>query len=762
MVPLSETLVPRALEIDVISFAEVKSIIENANAGDIINLNIKNDLMFTSSVVMKTNLTINITNGSGGDEVILSYTTGGNFRHFSTNPSGAASLADVPNLSMTISEGVVLDGNATSGGIGFYSSGGQLTLNGCSVINCVRSGSGEAGNGGGLWVGGSTAPCVLAMRDVLIANCTANSGGGIHISSGAVATMYNGKITGNIAGAVGSNGGGVYVFAATASFNMNGGTISNNTATNGGGVFNLSGTFTMSGNAAIIDNTATNNAGTAGNGGGVFNSGGHFIMNGGAISGNVTARIGGGVRNNGVNALFDMRGGEIRGNTSLGDVGGGVTNMSGATFNLYDGRISGNESMVFSGGGVNNQASTLVMTGGEISGNTATSGGGVLNWSGGGFIMEGGTISDNITMAAEGRGGGVFNFGPATFVMRGGAITGHTTASYGGGINNTGADAFVTIESGIIEGNTATVDGGGIWIAHENLANLAVGPDAVFVDNSASGAFNRNPIDDELYFSRIFGTRWTWPFTQGYNNFDISYTYGTPFAFPVEVFLQGTLRVTGAPLPGGSFVFGVFDQSGDLVVTATADVAGNINFPALTFTEPGTFHFTLREITPARGGWTADTSVFPAIITVIDNGEGQLIATVDYPYGPPSFTSTHTQPQPQPAPATVTLRATKRVCGACLRAGCFAFGLYDQCCNEVGRASNDRDGNVIFPELTFTEPGVHCYTMRELSFSNSCWITDTRAHTVFIAITKNSAGQLIANVNYPKGQPVFINWFCPS
>lgn len=517
---------------EIATFEQLKNAIENANDGDVLTLIVLNDLLFASSVVISRSLTIHLTNGSGANEVVLSFTAGGNFRHFSTNPNGTTALADVPNLIMTIGEGIVLNGNNTSGGIGFNSSGGQLILDGCSIINCVRSGSGVAGNGGGLWVGGHTAICTLSMQDVLIATCSAINGGGVFVNDNAVCTMNNGEISGNTAIQDNSNGGGVYVFSAANSFTMNGGTIKNNTASNGGGVFNLNGIFTMSGNAAIVGNTGSNSAGTAGNGGGVYNLGGHFTMNDGAISGNTTARIGGGVRNHGAGAVFDMLRGEISGNASVGDAGGGVTNISGATFNLYGGKISGNTSAVFSGGGINNQASTLVMTGGEISGNTASSGGGVLNWSNARFTMEGGIISDNKTFAAEGRGGGVFNFGPATFTMSGGIISGHTTASYGGGINNSGADAIVAIAGGTISNNTAIVDGGGVWIDHGSLANLVVEPGAIFSNNSASRAFSRNPIDDELYFTHSFGTRWTSPFTQGYNNYDISYINGTPFSLP--------------------------------------------------------------------------------------------------------------------------------------------------------------------------------------------------------------------------------------
>jgi len=51
----------------------------------------------------------------------------------------------------------------------------------------------------------------------------------------------------------------------------------------------------------------------------------------------------------------------------------------------------------------------------------------------------------------------------------------------------------------------------------------------VFSNNRASAAYDRAESDDELYRKHI-GSRVTWtsPFEQGYNNYDISYTKGTP------------------------------------------------------------------------------------------------------------------------------------------------------------------------------------------------------------------------------------------
>ncbi|MCC8160280.1 MAG: dockerin type I domain-containing protein, partial [Oscillospiraceae bacterium] len=89
-------------------------------------------------------------------------------------------------------------------------------------------------------------------------------------------------------------GGGVYIFRYGGTFTMEGGTISNNTATSGGGVYLDSGkTFNLTG-GTVDGNTATTS------GGGVYvYSKGTFNMTGGEVSNNTAASSGGGVYNEG-------------------------------------------------------------------------------------------------------------------------------------------------------------------------------------------------------------------------------------------------------------------------------------------------------------------------------------------------------------------------------------------------------------------------------------------------------------------------------
>jgi pilin isopeptide linkage protein len=345
--------------------------------------------------------------------------------------------------------------------------------------------------------------------------------------------------------------------------------------------------------------------------------------------------------------------------------------------------------------------------------------------------MAGGTVSNN---AADENGGGVYILNKGNFIMT----------------------------SGELSGNTARADGGGVWVSYSNLPSLDVGADAIFSNNRASRAFNRNLIDDAIYFAHIHATHWTSPFTQGYNNFDIAYTNGTPFYFSTNVSLTASKSATGAQLPAGRFAFGVFNELGDIELTASNNADGSVLFPAITFGEPGVFNYTIREITQSGAGWTTDDSVYPVIITVTDNGTGQLVTQVNYPDGAPVFTNTFEPPIVPPVPAEIRIQARKITCGARLRTRMFSFGVFDQNGNEVTEATNDRCGNIAFPIFMIEEPGVYRYTVRESGFYGcGCgWVLDPRQYPIIITVTKNGR-QLTADIRYPDGEPIFINHYCP-
>ena len=143
-----------------------------------------------------------------------------------------------------------------------------------------------------------------------------------------------------------------------------------------------------------------------------------------------------------------------------------------------------------------------------------------------------GTISGNIAD----RGGGVCNSG-AVFSMLGGEILGNKAISDGGGVYNTERvdngmyywetgkhfDSSFNLIGGTISGNIAD-NGGGVWVDINKLGNLYVSDGVMFSNNLASISYDRNPEHDDVYAKHVSNkVVWTEPFTQGYNNYDISY-----------------------------------------------------------------------------------------------------------------------------------------------------------------------------------------------------------------------------------------------
>ena len=301
------------------------------------------------------------------------------------------------------------------------------------------------------------------------------SGIGVEVKKGTF-DMYGGEITGNSA----SNGGGVYVWGGS-KFDLYGGKISGNKVNNDGGGVCVAAT-------------------------------GEFNMRGGEISGNIAATYGGGVYV-ATTGEFNMRGGTIGGaaadkankanKANYGGVyvdGGGTLNMSGGKFTMSGGEISVNTA-TSNGGGVyvGGSGSTFILNGNaSITDNTAKNGGGVYE-GGGKFNMSGGaSISRN--EATTGNGGGVY-VGGGVFTMSGGSITSNHTANkanYGGGVYVDTHGTF-NMSGGTIGGaaadkaNKAKNGGGGVYVSGGTF-NMSGGS---ITGNDSNGVF----VDDRATFT---------------------------------------------------------------------------------------------------------------------------------------------------------------------------------------------------------------------------------------------------------------------
>ena len=188
----------------------------------------------------------------------------------------------------------------------------------------------------------------------------------------------------------------------------------------------------------------TDNNGDKYDGRGVDVSNGTFNMYGGSITDNKAFDgVGVGMKR----GTFNMYGGNITENktgtsksTKRKGTDGGVSVGEHSIFNMYAGTIRGNEGA--NGGGVGISKGTFNMSGGTIENNGATGdeynrdssgyGGGVCIYvtENSMFNMSGGIIKNN----RAAYGGGVFVGSTQSFNMTGGEITGNIATVYGGGV----------------------------------------------------------------------------------------------------------------------------------------------------------------------------------------------------------------------------------------------------------------------------------------------------------------------------------------
>lgn len=123
-----------------------------------------------------------------------------------------------------------------------------------------------------------------------------------------------------------------------------------------------------------------------------------------------------------------------------------------------------------------------------------------------------------------------------------------------------------------------------------------------------------------------------------------TYAHGT-----TSVVLGATKVLSGKALADGQFTFVLTAEDGT-VYQAKNDAAGSVAFPALTFAEPGTYVYTISEVNDKQANVAYDTATYRVVVNVVDDGQGNLVATVAYDGGAaPTFKNSYTEP-PAPTP----------------------------------------------------------------------------------------------------------------
>ena len=204
-----------------------------------------------------------------------------------------------------------------------------------------------------------------------------------------------------------------------------------------------------------------------------------------------------------------------------------------------------------------------------------------------------------------------------------------------------------------------------------------------------------------------------------------------------EIALEVTKKLEGKTLEKDAFSFQLLDDQGNVLQTVKNDENGKVKFEAIKYKEAGTFKYTIKEVNDNKPGYTYDANVLKATVTVEDV-LGEKLASVKFEDSKKEFTNTYAVKE-----AKLQLEAKKVLNGKALEAGKFEFELKEDGA-VLHTVSNDANGKIQFPELTFTEEKTYTYTITEKAGDVAGVEYDPNAYEVTVVVKDNGQGQLVA------------------
>ena len=259
-------------------------------------------------------------------------------------------------------------------------------------------------------------------------------------------------------------------------------------------------------------------------------------------------------------------------------------------------------------------------------------------------------------------------------------------------------------------------------------------------------------------------------YPDGKSKFGFVNTYSTGEPIPMDIKGSKVLSHAKGLIPNdiaGKFIFTITALTDGAPMpentTATNDAAGNVNFGKTTFklsdlenvapaadgSRTKVFEYKVTE-TGSAAGVTNDPDAVTGktfTITLTDDGKGHLSATKDSTKDPAqetafTFTNTYTVGE-LPSSITDQIKIDKNLTGRDLKKGEFTFELLEDG-KVIATGSNDTSGNVTFDKITYTQPGHHTYTVREVNNDLGGVTYDDQAYTVYTQIIDQGNGKLKA------------------
>lgn len=224
-----------------------------------------------------------------------------------------------------------------------------------------------------------------------------------------------------------------------------------------------------------------------------------------------------------------------------------------------------------------------------------------------------------------------------------------------------------------------------------------------------------------------------------------------PSSITDQVKVNKTLE--GRTLKEGEFNFELVED-GNVVATGSNDADGNVVFSSITYTQPGSHVYTVREVKGGETGVTYDDHSYLVYTQITDNGDGtlgvthQAVSSEENDELIPAEGNTVTFNNIYKAePATVTIEAAKKLTGKELKDGEFTFQLKDVNGKVIAEAKNDVSGKIKFENLKFEDEGTYEYTVSEVNDKQTGITYDEREFKVTVKVSDNGEGTLSAETD---------------
>ncbi len=249
--------------------------------------------------------------------------------------------------------------------------------------------------------------------------------------------------------------------------------------------------------------------------------------------------------------------------------------------------------------------------------------------------------------------------------------------------------------------------------------------------------------------------------------------YGTLEAGDFQFTMKSVVAPAGVTAP---------EPSNGSTVDVKAD--GNFDFGTLTFSEPGTYTYEVREVTGNKEGVTYSSEVYTLSYTIEDQGGKLTVADSSITNADDkkvdgtalNFENIYNDGQTEYTIGGTKVLETNGYKGASLTQGAYTFVLVDENGDEVGRVTNGAaTGNTAtyqFDPITYTEAGTHTYKVYELGAdgqpgtggTDDARVTHSDAvYTVTVTVTESNDGRgLAASADVQNADVTFTNTYEPT